>query len=454
MKPIEEAKQTARRRDQARLDLFMNAYNGFGGATDPMARMYFGQGTVLTRTDAEHLYRFDWVSRRIVEVVAEDAIRPWITITIDRDKDKSRVTGLTGRMEELRLQKKILQAAILSRLYGGSVIIIGALDGGSPEKPLNEDTISRIAFFNVLDRWQLTVESRYSDPMKANFGEPEIYRLSPVSASVYAPRRLIHESRLVRFDGAFLPDVTRLENDGWYDSELQPINEEVKRFGTSLQGGAVLFQDFITKVLKLPNLADLLQTTEGQTALQARIQYAIANASSIGITLLGEDEEFTKIQTPITGLVDLMNLYIEIVCAAARVPRARLFSQQLGVLAGATETTRAYYDMVASWQKDKLQDQIEKIIRIMLRDRSSKTGSREPEEWGFTFNPLWQPTSKEQAEERKLVAETDAIYIDRQVVLPEEVAASRFGPDGYSMETTLDGKLRAEFERKVKENGL
>lgn len=261
----------------------------------------------------------------------------------------------------------------------------------------------------------------------------------------------IHESRLIRFDGAYLPEISKVQNSGWYDSVLIAINEELKRHGTSVQSGAILMQDFITKALKLPNLAELLSNPEGQTALLTRVQWAIANTSSLGITLLGEDEEFAKIQTPIAGLVDLLNLYIELISAAAGIPRTRLFGQSLGVLAGATETTRAYYDMVKSYQNKHMRRQIEKLIRIFLKDKSSKTKGREPQEWSFDFCQLWQPTDKEKAEVRKLMADTDQIYINTGVVTSDEIASSRFSPDGYSMETTVDFGLRAEFEKQSQE---
>ena len=41
---------------------------------------------------------------------------------------------------------------------------------------------------------------------------------------------------------------------------MQACTEQLKQFGTSIQAGAVLFQDFITKVLKIPNLAELIAT--------------------------------------------------------------------------------------------------------------------------------------------------------------------------------------------------
>ena len=453
MTQIDKAKDTARRRDERKKDVWMNSYNGLGGTNDPMSRTAFSlELTPLDRSTIDSLYRYDWLTKQIVNIIPEDACREWIDINIAGDEKGKVITGLTGRMEELFARSKIKEGLILGRLYGGAIMVIGALDGNKPDTPLDIDKIEKIASLNVFDRWQVEIDKTYNDPLETNFGEPEIYRLNPIAyGSAPKQNQIIHESRVIRFDGDYLPPRLRIENCGWHDSILTPINQELKRYGVSIQSGSLLFQDFITKVLKVPNLAELLADTEGQTALLTRIQYAIANISSLGIALLGEEEEFNKIQTPIAGLVELLNLYIEIVSSCAKIPRARLFGQQLGVLAGASETTRGYYDSIRSWQKDNLEKNLEKFIRIFLSDKSSETKGKEPKEWSFSFNPLWQITEKEKAETRKLVQETDIGYINAQVVTPEEVGVSRFGPDGYSMETTIDLKLREEWKKEGEE---
>jgi len=446
---IEQAKQTAAKRDSTRLDMFVNAYNGFGGAKDPMSRIGFSAGSILSKTELEDLFRYNWLARKVCTSISQDATRQWIDLKTD---DQAIVTDIMGRMDTLEVQTKVEEALTLARLYGGSVIVLGALAGQQPEMPLREENISELRFLNVMDRWQLQIDKTYDDALSPSFGQPEIYRLQPITAGTASRQgQRIHESRLLRFDGAYLPELTKIMNAGWHDSILQPINEELKRFGTSVQSGAILMQDFVTKVLKLPNITELLSTPEGEKALLTRIQYAISNSSSLGISPIGEDEEFTKIQTPIAGLTDMMNLFIELISAASDIPRARLFGQSLGVLAGATETTRTYYDMIKAYQHKNIRRQLEKLIRIMFKSKNSITKGKEPEQWSFDFKSLWQPTDKENAEVRKLMADTDKIYIDSQVFIPDEIAKNRFGQEGYSLETVIDWDERAAYEKMVAE---
>ena len=78
--------------------------------------------------------------------------------------------------------------------------------------------------------------------------------------------------------------------------------------------------------------------------------------SSDGIVLIGDEEEFDKIGTPMTGYAEMFDKFIDTVSGATGIPKTRLFGQQLGTLAGATETTRDYYDFLKSYQKKKIKD--------------------------------------------------------------------------------------------------
>jgi len=432
-------------RNRKTLDAYKNAMSGFGGQFDPMNRLTFNVSTILSKGDVELLYRQDWLSRKIVEAVPDDVTRKWIDIHIG---DNSIVQDINNKIKKLKIIKKFKEALINARLYKGSVIILGVLDGKAPCDPLDYDNIEDLLYLNVIDSYSINVKSYYKDPFKPNYGEPKLYKLyTQLKPDEYDPSdNIIHESRLIRFDGAYLPEFLRRMNNGWNDSVLNSINQALKQYGTSMQSGALLFQDFISKVLKMPNLGDLLSSEEGRSTLELRIQYAMASFSSIGMVVIGEDEEFAKVQTPISGLSELMDKYIEAVSASSNVPRSRLFGQSLGTLAGATETTRSYYDYCAAYQIDHVEDQVSKLIKILLNCKNSVTKGKEPPEWGFEFCSLWDETNKEVTTARKMQAQVDDLYIEKKVLTPEEVTASRFRPDGYSFDTIVNiNKRLGEF---------
>ena len=51
----------------------------------------------------------------------------------------------------------------------------------------------------------------------------------------------------------------------------------------------------------------------------------------------------------------------------------------------------------------------------------------DPRAWKADFADVWQKTPEEESANRKSIAEADKIYIEQQVLLPEEVAVKRFG---------------------------
>lgn len=432
----------------SRLDALYNSLTGWGSRADPLMQTTFMPGTLFNREELENFYRYDWLIRRVMEVIPGDAVRQGINM---KAEDEEIITTIDDKLNELDTWEKLKEGMQWARLYGGSVVIVGAMDGQEVHEELNEDAIKGVEFLNVMDRWQLTVKDRYVNPLSPKYGKPETYTLQPIIhgstgvmgkvKEMFQHGTVIHETRLLRFDGAKLPDLVRQRNQGWSDSLMVGINETFKQYGTTVKAGSILMIDFITKVLKIPNLAELIMNNEWST-IQTRIQYAMAGMSNMGLTLIGNEETFEKVQNRVTGVVDMVDKYIEIMSAATDIPKSRLFGQQLGKLAGATETTRAYYDIVQDYQKDNLKKPVNRLLNLLLKDPTINPSKKTPDGWGWEFNSLWQIDPKTQAETRKSQAEADQIYVQNQVVTPEEVANSRFGGDGWSGETTLDMETR------------
>ena len=433
-------------------DNYLNILSGFGGSNDPSSVIAHNRNPLRSFNIHEDMYESEWLARRIVEVIPEDATREFIEFKTEDEEIEQKVNK---KMEELNLREIVEESYVLSRIYGGSINVIGTDGGGDPEEPLDLDSLKAVTSLSVLDRRQVHIKSVFEDPLEPNFGLTEFYTLHPVSERGIGLGILnsVHSSRTVRFDGDYLPKRMRVKNDGWHNSIYTSLDEAVKQHGTSLQSGAVLLQDFITKVLKIPNLAELIMAGDsGAKTIEARMQLANAKMSSAGMTVIGEGEEFAKIQTPIQGLVQLIDKFIENVSAASGTPRARLFGQQLGTLAGAEETTRAYFDLVKAQQKKKLSKQIRYILFLLLNSKEI-TGGKVPEKWSFEFKSLWQPSDKEVAETQEIVSKADKTWIEAGVLDADEVRENRFGPDGFSLEIKTEGEAgeRVDAEGHVHE---
>lgn len=434
--PIRTAK-AARRHDR-----WVNETNSFGTSTDPMTRTYFDNSILLRRPDLDALYRDDWLAKRIVNVVADDATREWIRLK--HDTDQAKADFVQDEMKRLHVQSAFNEALRLARLYGGDVFVIGANDGRDVTEPLG--TIRDIQFFHNVDRFLAYPQTFYNDPDDINFGSVETYLVQRlmVQGSISS---LVHESRVIRFDGEYMSPLNRLRNFGWHASVLQHVYESLKNFGTSNQAGAAVLQDFITKKLKISNLQDLLSSEDGESELLTRLALMASEMAIHNLAIYGADEDLDKMGTPINGLPDLITIIMNIICGAAGIPKSRLFQSESGALGGdqGKNDLRVHYDNVAAYQKNSLTDKMQRIIDLIGAQKGYAPG-----EVTFEWVPLWQLSDAELADVYQKTAQGDTAYITAGVLEPEEVALSRFGGDGINLSNiTINAERREKYLDKL-----
>ena len=423
---------------QQRMDRWVNEKNKFGTASDSMVGTSFYREARLHRNTLESLFVNDWLARRVISIMANDATRNWISLTSGNDnKDAIKVEKELNR---LNVKAKIAESIKLSRLHGGSLFIMGAFDGQETDMPLRK--VRSVEFVESVDRWQTFPQRYYADENSMNYGQPETYLIHRVQVRGTFTA-VVHESRVIRFDGAYLPPLERMRNLGWHDSVLQNFYEELKRFGVTHQAVGSIVEDFITKKVQVKGLSDLLSNTEGEQQLMARFAMLAYGMSVHGLAVFGEDEQFEKMGTPLTGIDKIMVHFVDIVSAACEIPKARLFHNQSGVLGGDAggNDLRVHYDNVSAYQENDLRPNLQRIIDVV-----AESVGVNPEAIEFTFKPLWQLSELDEAKARKEISEADINYINAGVVEPEEVALSRFGGDAINLaDMIIDKEKRIRF---------
>lgn len=421
-----------------RLDRWVNTTNKFGGSRDPITQTSYAYDTRLGRGQIDALFEHDWLARRVVEIPAKDATREWITLSHETDPGKAE--RVREELERLNMREIFEEAIRLGRMYGGNLMVIGAFDGREMHEPLG--TVRSTEFVHNVDRYLTFPQSYYMDPMEMRYGSPETYLVQrlQIHGSLTST---VHESRVIRFDGNYLPPVRRMRNYGWGESVLQNFYEALRNFGVSVQSASAVLEDFVTKKVKISNLVDLLSTEDGENDIMTRMSLLAYGMSVHNLAVFGEDEEFEKMGTPITNLPELLNFMVDVTSAAAEIPKARLFHNQTGILGGDPGATdlRVHYDNIAAFQENKCRPKLRRIIDLISEPLGIKPG-----EVDFTFNPLWQLSETDNAEVRYKIAQADQVYIDKQVVEPEEVAISRFSGDGINVhDMNIDVARREKY---------
>src|ERR1035437_267355 len=159
-----------------RLDSFRSFLAGFGGPKDKAKSMH-AVLELIGPEQLEALYRSDWVSKKVVDIPPFDACRAWRSW----EADKEQAAALTETEKTFGLQRKLLQALIKSRLYGGSVIVIG-IKGQKFEEELDLDSVGKgdLVFAHVVERWQISAGPLVRDITSPWFGQPSYYQRSNV----------------------------------------------------------------------------------------------------------------------------------------------------------------------------------------------------------------------------------------------------------------------------------
>ncbi len=454
----------------ARLDGWINFLTKMGDENrDKRLASYFGQPRTLnTYPELEALFHGNDLANRICTLPAVEMTREWFELKIDApDGEEAQKTAderaalsqdIQQQLQTLGAQSKITEALTWARLFGGSIVYIGADTGPAddPELPLDPTSVQAVRFLTVMDRHEVRIVEWDGDPLSPTYGDPLFYEVITSTTRKGTPLRFgskIHASRVLHFDGTKTTRRRkRMFNTGWADSIFVKLYDVMRGYGHTWESVETLMADFAQAVIKIKGLAEMM-ATHGEDKVKARLDLMDTSRSVLRALMLDADfEDYERKPTPLTGLPDLIDRWLYRVASAAGVPITLLFGMSPGGLNATGESdTRFFYDMICTQQEEMLRPQLEKLLRIMLSAAQGPTKGKEPDSWSFDFVPLWQMSDKEKAELRRTQADTDSKYFDMAVLTQDEIAASRFGGDDYSLETSLDLEARNTMKRTYEE---
>jgi uncharacterized protein len=413
-----------------RFDSWVHQVMGLGGSRSGSAS--FGYSTRLDDSTLAELFKGDDIARRIVSKLPQTAMRAGYKLELGEGRDDDALAVQT-RMEELSIAKHVLAAAIWGRLYGGAILYLGADDGGRADEPLIVERVRSFEFAHVIDRRDVQIATRYSDPLGPKFGEAELYAVTSAGSGIAATR--IHESRCIRFGGDMTSTRDQLALGGWDYSVLQACHDALSQLSTGYLAGTQGMAQLSQGVFKIHGLADMIASRDKEK-MQARMGL-VDRSRSVGRSVLidAEREDFTTVGNPIGGMDGLLDRYIVRVASAAGMPVTVLFGQSpAGMNATGESDLRLWYDSVSTYLSEVIAPAAERIALLTMASLSIK----EPDAWRVEPNAVREEDPGIVATKRKTVAETDAIYINSGVLLPEEVAIARFSPQGWSPEISID----------------
>lgn len=265
----------------------------------------------------------------------------------------------------------------------------------------------------VFDRWDLVPHSINTwDVLAENYLMPEYYTL-------YQGSQKIHWSHLIRFGGAKMPRRQRVLLQGWGDSELRKCLEDIKDTVAAKDGIAELMQSANIDVITREGLAEDLSTDQEAKIIE---RYTLFDQmkSIINTALLDGDEKLDRITLNLSGIAPVLETFMVWISGAADIPVTRLFGRSAaGLNATGEGDLKNYYDSIRSQQNSKLDKPMAMLDAVMVR---SAVGTM-PEDYNYDWNRLTQPDRLQDAQAKKVEAETDLILLDAGLLVDRRSCA-------------------------------
>lgn len=441
-KPVRHFSQPALRKPSRAVsaDGLENLVTGMGTRQSKLTHSRFVySNTLFDWGELEAAYRDNWLASAIVDIPADDMTREWRAIKC-KDAD-----AIRAEEDRVKLQSATNLANRWSRLYGGAAVLM--LTNQDFEKPLDVNKIGQgdLSRLVVVDRRHMFAgEINTWDILSESFMLPEYWNLFNSKDG-----QRIHHSHFAFFRGKELPTILKQQAQGWGDSELRRCMQELKEMLSSKTGIAELMQQANLDVVKRTGLSEEL-TTGQESAIQDR--YALFNMmkSVFNLALLSDEEDLTRMTLNFGGIAPTLDVLKSFVVGCSGIPATRLFGEQAKGLGneGAGDLNN-YYDNIRAKQNTYLDPAMRPLDEVMVR---SAVGTM-PSDYNYDWNRLYQPNRKEEAEARKIEAETATLYLDAGVIQKSQVMRNLESDEQYHYpEGVIDALEEAEKSNWEPEN--
>jgi phage-related protein (TIGR01555 family) len=377
--------------------------------------------------------------RLIVDTISDESTRKWVTLQgVDKKVKDDDIKRVTDACEKWQLRDVFKAASEMVGFQGGCLLFI---DVGATDEELvtplviSDKTIGKgkLKALTIVEPMQV-YPGLYdaSNPLSPKYFRPDTWIVQGVE---------VHVSRFLCFTNN-IPSLMLKPAYNFFGIPLvQLALRYVQNFESSRDASAEIVHNYSLLGLKT-NLSQIL-TDEGRAQIQRRAKMMLGAKRTLGMAIIDKtSEEMFQIDTPMSGLKDLVGQQLELLALISGIPVTKLFgTAPQGMNATGEGDMRNFYDKIRTWQEILYFKNFQKARELI---ELTEFGSITP---GITevWEPLKESDPTEQANIRKTNADADAIYLDRGVLLPEEVR-ERLSADEESGFTGLDELAPLEEE--------
>lgn len=359
-----------------------------------------------------------------VGLLADETTRKWPEVVGVADTDASDAAkALNDEMARLNVRSLFREMARMCGFFGGGLLYI---DTGSAAQDLAKPLAVTPQFITKGSvRRLVPVEPVNVGPLEYNSSNPlrpDYFQVTKWFVSGVGP---VHASRFLHFVKTMPPVILRPAYNFFGIPDVQIALDYFLHFTESRESAARLLKKFSLTILKT-NVDGLLYGSD-DSDVQARIAHLARERDNDGVYAISqEDEDVVQVNTPLSGVTDIVRQGLEMLACVWRYPVVKF----LGVSPGGMNATgesdlRSFYDHVVTQRENMFGHNFERLFRIM---QLSVLGEMR-NDVTYSWPTLWELTEKERADLEKVKADTDAVYLDRGVLSPEEVRAALSGDE-------------------------
>lgn len=366
--------------------------------------------------------------RLVFETFAQEITREWGVVKGD---DPEKVTLIEDELKRLNVRDLFRKHVENDFIFGGSQLYLD-IEGseGKTGLPLMIDDkgIKKGSLNGFVVRepiWSTPSLYNANDPLKSDFFVPKQW---------WMLGKNVHCSRLQTLIMRPVPDMLKPAYNFYGISMIQLMVPYVQRLQSVIDAVAKVITMFSLTGLKT-DLGSLISASEnGVNIPVARARELGLLRDNTGVLLVDkEGEEIFQINTPLTGLKDLVDAFTQMVAYPSKIPVIKLFGTPTAGLGNTSDGEfRAFYDSVSALQEAHLLPQMKTVLKCIQLNLFGKIDPSIE----FKFNPLYQLDDNERADVNLKKAQTAQIYMQEGVMSNDEVREQLNNDEdsGYSLE--------------------
>ena len=399
-------------------------------------------GLVVPDYDLAEKYQYNGLFSKIIDRPAEEALKHGMKYNVG---DPQLEEFLDDALDRLDWEDKATTAIRWARLFGGSIIVMLLDDGGGLEEPVNWQDVRSVEELLVYERAVVQ-----PDPDTYRTGKATYFDVS----STYGGFFRVHRSRCLVFKNGSLPEFGAPQQYFyWGLPEYIRIKRDLSIVLKTHQNAANMIEKSVQPVYKMMGLQDTLAAEGGDTAVLKRlnvIDQARGMLNSIAVDMDGEDYAFQTFQ--LSGTQEILESTYNLPSAVPCIPQTILFGRSPSRENATGESDlENYYNFVEGIQKRMLKKNIRTLLKAVTQAGVYDGSIEDPGTIKPTFKPLWSLSEAEQAtveltkaQRAQATAQTAQLYIDMQVLQPDEVRRALSQDGSLNIEDILDNQPEDE----------